>query len=179
MGGWPRLCSLEDTAERSPLRFSLDGSQFPASPLRWPRPWFPASCVFFVHSFVLVGACPPLCSLGEDGGYVDRRFRALDSLRVLGWLPAGAASQGFPQCLQSDLRWGKHLMFSQAPSPLSPGSCPLPHFPRPQPLWASAEHKFAAGLGQGVWATAISPVVAPHHLSFQVCHFLILGGFIS
>lgn len=83
-----------------------------------------------------------------------------------GWLPAGAAPQGFPQCLQSDLRRANASGARRPPPPL-PGLLP------------AAEHKSAAGLGQGVRVTAISPVVAPHHLSFRLCHFLILGGFIS
>lgn len=84
-----------------------------------------------------------------------------------GWLPAGAARP-----LKASLSVCSQISAGRRPQVLAG---PLP----PPGLLPAAEHKSAAGLGQGVRVTAISPVVAPHHLSFRLCHFLISGGFIS
>lgn len=89
-----------------------------------------------------------------------------------GWLPAGAArplKASLSVC--SQISAGRTPQVLAGPLPPSLGSCPLQS--------TSLLLAFAAGLGQGVRVTAISPVVAPHHLSFRLCHFLILGGFIS
>lgn len=102
-------------SRESPLRFSRDGAQFPASPLLGP----------LASSFLCFGgAHPPLCSWGENG-------RCAGSLLVLGWLAASASFRGFPQWLQSDLHWGGRRTSSRAPSHLSPGCRLRPRSPRP------------------------------------------------
>lgn len=162
LGGWSRLCCREDTAE-SPLCLSL---MMERSSLHLPcwGPWFP-------RSFALAGR-----TLRFVPGARMADARVLCSC-LAGWLPARPFEASLSGC--SQISTGADAACPRGPPPTSPRAPACGHAPLGrQPLWASAEHKSAAGLGQGVRVTAISPVVVPHHLSFRLCHFLIFGDFI-